>query len=51
MMVLRLVLGYTTLHYRFECAPGEDGTAIHKQAKDNLILKAGPLKLVFTKRK
>ncbi|GAB1318032.1 Cytochrome P450 E-class, group IV [Madurella fahalii] len=50
MMVLRLVLSYTVLRYRFEFAPGEDGTAIHKQAKDNLILKAGPLKLVFTKR-
>ncbi|KXX76972.1 Tryprostatin B 6-hydroxylase [Madurella mycetomatis] len=50
MMVLRLVLSYTALHYRFQYAPGEDGTAIHKQAKDNLILKAGPLKLVFTKR-
>ncbi|KAK0710627.1 cytochrome P450 [Lasiosphaeris hirsuta] len=50
MMVLRLVLAYTVYHSRFEFAPGEDGTAIFTKAKNNLILKAGPLNLVFTKR-
>lgn len=50
MMVLRLVLSYTVQNYRFQLAPGEDGTAIYKEAKNNLILKAGPLHVVFTKR-
>lgn len=50
MVVLRLVLSYTVLNYRFEFAPGEDGSAIHREAKDNLILKAGPLNVVFAKR-
>ncbi|KAK5651342.1 hypothetical protein OQA88_12575 [Cercophora sp. LCS_1] len=50
MVVLRLVLSYTVLNYRFEFAPGEDGSAIHREAKDNLILKAGPLNVVFSKR-
>ncbi|KAK3356649.1 cytochrome P450 [Lasiosphaeria hispida] len=50
MMVLRLVLAYTVYDFRFEFARGEDGTAIHTKAKNNLILKAGPLNLVFTKR-
>ena len=47
MMVLRLVLSYTVLNFRFEFAPGEDGTAIYREAKDNLVLRAGPLNLVF----
>ncbi|KAK4447358.1 Tryprostatin B 6-hydroxylase [Podospora aff. communis PSN243] len=50
MMVLRLVLSYTVQNYRFQFAPGEDGTAIYKEARNNLILKAGPLKVVFEKR-
>lgn len=50
MMVLRLVLSYTVSNYRFEFAPGEDGSAIYTEAKDNLILKAGPLNMVFSKR-
>lgn len=50
MMVLRLVLSYTVYGYRFRFAPGEDGSAIYSEAKDNLILKAGPLKVVFDKR-
>lgn len=50
MMVLRLVLSYTVYHYQFEFAPGEDGTAIHREARNNIILKAGPLRLAFTKR-
>ena len=50
MMVLRLVLAYTVLYYRFEFAPGEDGTDIHSKARNNIILKAGPLKLVFEER-
>ncbi|KAK4455098.1 Tryprostatin B 6-hydroxylase [Podospora aff. communis PSN243] len=50
MMVLRLVLSYTTYHYQFGLAPGEDGTAIHREAKNKLIIKAGPLKLVFARR-
>ncbi|KAK0747207.1 cytochrome P450 [Schizothecium vesticola] len=50
MMVLRLVLSYTVYGYQFRLAPGEDGSAIYSEAKDNLILKAGPLKVVFDKR-
>lgn len=49
-MVMRLVLSYTVFNYRFELARGEDGTAIHRESRDNLILKAGPLKVVFTRR-
>jgi hypothetical protein len=50
MTVLRLVLSYTTYYYQFDLAPGEDGTAIHREAKNKLILKAGPLNLVFARR-
>ncbi|KAK3312632.1 cytochrome P450 [Apodospora peruviana] len=50
MMVLRLVLSYTVYKYRFELAAGEDGTAIRREAVNNLILKPGPLNLVFTNR-
>ncbi|KAK0641738.1 cytochrome P450 [Cercophora newfieldiana] len=50
MVVLRLVLSYTVYNYRFRFALGEDGLAIYGEAKDNLILKAGPLKVVFDKR-
>lgn len=50
MMVLRLVLSYTVFHYEFEFAPGEDGADIYAKAKDNLVLTAGPLNLVFKKR-
>lgn len=45
-----MVLSYTAQNYRFQFAPGEDGTAIYNEAKDNLILKAGPLNVIFTKR-
>lgn len=51
MVVLRLVLSYTVYNYRFVFAPGEDGSAIYREAKDNLILKAGPLNVVFSKRR
>jgi len=50
MMVLRLVLSYTVYTYRFGLAPGEDGTAIRREARNNLILKAGPLSVVFAER-
>jgi len=50
MATARLVLSYTVYHYQFGFAPGEDGTAIFKEAKNNLILKAGPLYLSFRKR-
>ncbi|KAK4187949.1 Tryprostatin B 6-hydroxylase [Podospora australis] len=50
MNVLRLVLSYTVFHYEFEFAPGEDGTAIYARARDNLVIRAGPLNLVFKKR-
>ena len=50
MMVARLVLSYTVYNYRFRLAPGEDGTAIRREAKNNLILKAGPLNVVFSRR-
>ncbi|KAK4168375.1 Tryprostatin B 6-hydroxylase [Cladorrhinum sp. PSN259] len=47
---MRLVIAYTVMFYRFEYAPGEDGRDIHQKARDNLVLKAGPLNLVFAKR-
>ncbi|KAH8799714.1 cytochrome P450 [Xylogone sp. PMI_703] len=50
LIVLRLVLAYTVLNYDFKFAPGEDGTRIHKDAFNNLILKAGKLECVFEKR-
>ena len=50
MLVLRLVLAHTVLRYRFGFAPGEDGTAIHSKARNNIIIKAGPLQLVFEER-
>lgn len=49
-MVLRLVMSYTVYHYRFRFAPGEDGKKIYEEAKNDLILTAGPLELVFEKR-
>ncbi|RFU25190.1 hypothetical protein B7463_g11145, partial [Scytalidium lignicola] len=50
LLVLRLVLAYTILNYDFEFAPGEDGTRIHKDAFNQLILKAGKLECVFKRR-
>ncbi|KAK5991698.1 Cytochrome P450 monooxygenase orf5 [Cladobotryum mycophilum] len=50
LIVMRFALAYTVLNYDFEFAPGEDGTALHLQAANQLILKAGPLKCVFHKR-
>ncbi|KAK3998210.1 Tryprostatin B 6-hydroxylase [Cladorrhinum sp. PSN332] len=50
MNVLRLVIAYTVMNYRFEHAPGEDGTDVYAKMRDNLVLKPGPLMLVFVKR-
>lgn len=50
LIVLRLVLAYTVLNYDFEFAPGEDGTRIHRDAFNQLILKPGKLECVFKKR-
>ncbi|KAK0736749.1 cytochrome P450 [Apiosordaria backusii] len=50
MSVIRLVLAYTVYHYTWDFAPGEDGTRIYSESRDNLILKAGPLNVVFTPR-
>ncbi|KAH8812322.1 cytochrome P450 [Xylogone sp. PMI_703] len=50
LLVLRLVLAYTVWNYDFEFAPGEDGTAIHRDAANQLILKAGKLECVFHPR-
>lgn len=49
-MVLRLTLSYTVQHYDLKFAPGEDGTCIFRECFNQLILKAGPLQCVFTKR-
>ncbi|KAK3990437.1 Tryprostatin B 6-hydroxylase [Cladorrhinum sp. PSN332] len=48
--VLRLVVAYTVYYFRVEFAPGEDGTAIYAQARNNMILKPGPCMLVFRER-
>ncbi|KAL7931819.1 cytochrome P450 [Trichoderma chlorosporum] len=50
LLVLRFVLAYTVWYYDFEFAPGEDGTAIHRDSINGLILKAGKLECVFTQR-
>ncbi len=50
MIVLRFVLAYTVWHYDFEFAPGEDGRKILTESRNNLVIKAGPLNCVFTKR-
>ncbi|KAL6855681.1 cytochrome P450 [Trichoderma novae-zelandiae] len=50
LIVIRLVLAYTTWYYEFELAPGEDGAALHRDAADRQILKAGKLECVFTQR-
>ncbi|EGR47011.1 uncharacterized protein TRIREDRAFT_64900 [Trichoderma reesei QM6a] len=50
LIVIRLVLAYTTWYYEFEFAPGEDGVAIDRDAVNGQILKAGKLECVFTQR-
>lgn len=48
--VLRLAIAYTVWHYDFELAPGEDGTKIFTEMRNQVILRPGPLECVFTKR-
>lgn len=48
--VILLVLANTVWHYDFTFAAGETGEDIHVKAKNQLILKAGPLWCNFTKR-
>lgn len=50
-MVLRFVAAYTVWNYDFKFAPGEDGTAIHRELRDQGIIKAGNLECVFRARK
>ncbi|KAM0261045.1 hypothetical protein ACHAQJ_002484 [Trichoderma viride] len=50
MIVMRFVLAYTVWYYDFQFAPGEDGTAIHRDSVNQLILKAGKLECVFSQR-
>jgi tryprostatin B 6-hydroxylase len=50
MIVLRFTIAYTVWNYDFQFAPGEDGTAIHQDAVNQLILKAGKLECVFRQR-
>lgn len=49
LMELRMYVAYTIWNYDFEFAPGEDGTAIVRELKDHIIMRAGPLHLKFTK--
>lgn len=50
LLVVRFVLAYTVWNYDFEFAPGEDGVAIHRDAVNQLIIKAGHLNCVFHAR-
>ncbi|KAL7787138.1 cytochrome P450 [Trichoderma ceciliae] len=50
MVVLRFVIAYTVWHYEFQFAPGEDGTAIYRDAANQQILKAGKLQCIFRQR-
>jgi hypothetical protein len=50
LMLIRAVLANTVWHYDMEFAPGERGNDVHDLARNNLILKAGPLKCVFRRR-
>lgn len=50
LVVLRLVIAYTVFYFDFEFAPGEDGTAINRDAVNQQILKAGKLHCVFRQK-
>ncbi|KAH8883039.1 cytochrome P450 [Thozetella sp. PMI_491] len=49
--LIRHMLASTVWRYDFQFAPGETGKEIHEKARNQLILKAGPLHCVFSKRK
>ncbi len=46
--LLRLTIAYTLWNYDFRFAPYEDGS--RSEGKNQVILKAGPVDCVFTKR-
>ncbi|KAH8898737.1 cytochrome P450 [Thozetella sp. PMI_491] len=48
--LVRNVLASTVWHYDFAFAAGETGEDIHSKAINQLILKAGPLQCIFSKR-
>jgi cytochrome P450 family 628 len=50
LMELRYLLAYTVWNYKFAYAPGESGRRMDKESVDLVILKAGKLDVVFTKR-
>jgi hypothetical protein len=49
-MELRYLLAYTVWNYDFTYAPGETGRRMDEESMDFVILKAGKLDVVFTKR-
>ncbi|EFW99477.1 3-hydroxyacyl-CoA dehydrogenase [Grosmannia clavigera kw1407] len=50
LQLIRLVLAYTTWHYEFGFAPGEDGTRIYRESRNNVVIESGKLELVFKRR-
>ena len=49
-MELRYLLAYTVWNYEFSYAPGENGRRMEEESVDLVILKAGKLDVVFTRR-
>jgi hypothetical protein len=49
-MELRYLLTYIVWNYEFRYAPGETGRSMDEESVDLVILKAGKLDVVFTKR-
>ena len=49
-MELRYLLAYAVWNYEFTYAPGETGRRMDEESVDLVILKAGKLDVVFTKR-
>lgn len=47
MLLLRVVVANTVCNYDFEFAPGESGRDVFDKAKNQIIMKAGPLYLTF----
>jgi cytochrome P450 len=50
MMTMRMFLAYTLWNCDFDFAAGEDGVAVHRDAKNVLIVRPGKLELVFHTR-
>jgi cytochrome P450 family 628 len=50
LMELRYMLAYTVWNYKFAYASGESGRRMDEESVDLVILKAGKLDVVFTKR-